>query len=617
MRLTAAVWRILVDLHATASIRYRAPPMEWQGWFTLAVVLLALAGMIREVAAPDLVLMAALVTLGVSGILSPAEMFAGFANPVVPAIGALFAVSAALRQTGALELGLGKLLGSRLGVRSGIARISAPVMAFSAFLNNAPIVAMMTPAVLDWARRNRLSPSRFLIPLSYASILGSITTIIGTSTNLTVAGLILEADMAPMGFFELLPVGLPICLAGLVYLVFAAPHLLPDRQGPAEELGERRREYVASMLVEPDCTLIGQSIEDAGLRGLPGLFLVEIDRGGRVITPVAPDVTILSGDRLVFAGVVSTIVDLQRIRGLVPVPEEIVDEGAARSLHHGMAEVVVSTSSPLVGTSIRDANFRTVYDAVVIGVHRNGERLPGKIGEIVLRPGDTLLIQCAPGFLRAHRNSPDFYLVSELEAGGKPHYDRAWLALLILVAMVLCVAMNLLPISIASFVAAGTLVITRCLTGMQARASIDWSILIVIGAGLGIATAMVNTGAAAAAANLVVVATGDVGPFAALVIIYCTCLLMAELLHHNAAVAIMFPIAVATAEQVGVDPRGFVMAVAVAGCCAFANPVTYQTHLIVYGPGGYRFSDFVRVGVPLDLAAGVLALLVIPIVWPF
>lgn len=591
--------------------------MEWEGWFTVAVVLFALIGMIREIAAPDLVLMAALLSLGVTGILAPGEMFAGFANPVVPAIGALFAVSAALRQTGALDLALGRLLNSRHSVRSGIARISAPVMGLSAFLNNAPIVAMMTPGILDWTRRRQLSPSRFLIPLSYASILGSVTTIIGTSTNLTVAGLILEADMAPMGFFELLPAGLPICLVGMLYLVFAAPRLLPDRMSPTEEVGERRREYVASMRVDPDCTLIGHSVESAGLRALPGLFLVEIDRGGRVITPVAPDVTILEGDRLVFAGVVSTIVDLQRIRGLSPVPEEEDLDDAAQPLHHDMAEVVVSTSSPLVGTSIRDANFRTVYDGAVIGVHRNGERVPGKIGEIVLRPGDTLLIQCAPGFLRAHRNSPDFYLVSEVETGGKPRYERAWLALLILVAMVASVATNLLPISIASFVAAGTLILTRCLTGPQARASVDWSILIVIGAGLGIASAMVKTGAAAAAAGLVVGATGDVGPFAALVIIYATCLLMAELLHHNAAVAIMFPIAVATAERVGADPRGFIMAVAIAGCCAFASPVTYQTHLIVYGPGGYRFADFIRVGLPLDFATAALALVAIPLIWPF
>ena len=588
--------------------------MDWQGWFTLAVVVVALAAMVREFAAPDLILMAALMALGVTGILSPLETFAGFANPVVPAIGALFIVSAALRETGALDLTLGRLLRRAQTPRSGTVRLVVPVMGLSAFLNSAPIVAMMTPGVIDWARRNQLSPSRFLIPLSYASILGSITTIIGTSTILTVAGLVTEAGMRPMGFFELLPVGLPICAVGFAYLVFVSPRLLPNRLDPAEELGERRREYVATMGVQPDCPLVGESVESAGLRRLPGLFLVEINRGGRILTPVSPDETINAGDQLVFAGVIATIVDLQRIRGLIPVPE--TSEPSPTSLNHRLAEAVISASSPLVGQSIRNANFRTVYDAAVIAVHRNGERLPGKIGEIVLHPGDTLLLQCAPGFMRAHRNSPDFYLISELTDSAPPRYERAWLALGILVTLVFSVAIGLISIAIGAFLAAGLLVATRCLTSAQARTSVDWSILVVIGAGLGIASAMEKTGAAAAVAQIVVAATSEIGPMGALVVIYVVCLLMAEMLHHNAAVAIMFPIAIAAASQVGADPRGFVMAVAVAGCCAFASPVTYQTHLIVYGPGGYRFTDFVRVGAPLDLITGAVALLVIPWVWP-
>jgi di/tricarboxylate transporter len=218
--------------------------------------------------------------------------------------------------------------------------------------------------------------------------------------------------------------------------------------------------------------------------------------------------------------------------------------------------------------------------------------------------------------MRAHRNSPDFYLISELTEGVRPHYERAWLAIGILVALVVAVATNLVSISIGAFLAVGALIVTRCLSSAQARTSVDWSILVVIGAGLGIASAMEKTGAAAAVAQLVVDATRDIGPIGALIVIYAVCLLMAETLHHNAAVAIMFPIAISTASQVGADPRGFIMAVAVAGCCAFASPVTYQTHLIVYGPGGYRFGDFVRVGAPLDLITGAVALLVIPWFWP-
>lgn len=589
--------------------------MDWQIAYTLAVVLIALGAMVRQIAAPDLVLMAALFSLAIVGILTPAETFAGFANPAVATIGALFMVSAALRETGALDLSIGQFLARARGLIPGAARITLPVASLSAFLNNAPIVAMMTPSVIDWAKRNNLSPSRLLIPLSYASILGSITTIIGTSVNLTVAGLITDAGMEPMGFFELLPVGLPICAVGLVYLIFVAPRRLPDRVSPGEHLGERRREYIASMEVQADCPLVDQSVEEAGLRQLPGLFLFEIERQGRTIAPVSPDDVIRSGDRLSFAGVVSTIIELQRIRGLLPISEDEAPMSSDPS--HRLAEAVISSSSPLVGSSVRNSNFRTVYDAAVIGVHRNGERVPGKIGEIVLRPGDTLLLQCALGFYRAHRHSADFYLVSEIGGGTKPRYERARLALGVLVVMVACVATGLLPIAIAAFIAAGVLIATRCLTGPQARRSVDWSILVVIGAGLGVASAMQKTGAAALVARHLVDGIGDLGPLAALAVIYLTCLLMAEMLHHNAAVAIMFPIAVATANHVGADPRGFVMAVAVASCCAFASPVTYQTHLIVYGPGGYRFTDFVKVGLPLDALCAVVAIAMIPSIWPF
>lgn len=599
------VWRMLV---------YRAAPMEWQGWLTLAVVVLTLAAMLREMAAPDIVMMGGLFTLAAFGVLSPAETFSGFANPALAAVGVLFVVSAALRETGALDVAAGRLLGRARTEQTGLARSNPPVALMSAFLNNAPIVAMMTPVLMEWSRRRNVAPSRMLIPLSYSSILGSTTTVIGTSTTLTVAGLVIDAGMPEIGFFELAPVGIPIAVAGLLYLQYAGPRLLPERVAPMEEVGERRREYVGTMLVEPDCALVGQDIEEAGLRQLPGLFLVEIDRQGHVITPVGPEEVIQGDDRLVFAGVVSTIVELQRIRGLVPVSDEAVP--ARRGPDHRLVEAVVSGSSPLVGQSIRDAAFRTVYDAAVIAVHRNGERVPGKIGEIVLDAGDTLLMQGALGFHRAHRNSPDFYLVSEIEHDETRRYDRAWIAVSILVAMVAASAAGVYPISVAAFLAAGLLIVTRCISARAARRSVDWSILIVIGAGFGIAAAMQKTGAAAAVAGSIAAAAGGLGPVATLAAVYLVTLILAELLHHNAAVAIMFPIAVATAAEVGADPRAFVMAIAIAGCCAFASPVTYQTHLIVFGPGGYRFTDFVRVGLPLNLVCAVIALSLIPVFWP-
>jgi len=601
------VWRILL---------YRAAHMEleWQGWLTLAVIVLALVGMVREVAAPDIVMMAALFLLAATGVLSPAETFSGFANPALAAVGALFVVSAALRETGALEIVTAWLFGRAKSERGGLVRMSAPVAVFSAFLNNAPIVAMLTPVVSTWARRRGLSASRFLIPLSYTSILGSITTVIGTSTTLTVAALVSAAGMPEIGFFELAGAGLPLAFLGILYLIFVAPHLLPNRREPSEIIDERRREYTAMMLVEGNCPLVGQSVGEAGLRQLPGLFLVEIDRRGHVLTPVGPDEVITAGDRLVFAGVVATIVELQRIRGLVPVSEE--DLPARGEDAHRLVEAVVSLSSPLVGRSIRDANFRTVYDAAVIAVHRNGERVPGKIGAIVLRAGDTLLLQSASGFMRAHRNSPDFYLTTEVLEHEPLRHDRAWIAVTILIAMVLCSSLGVFDVSIAAFLACGALILTRCISAGSARRSVAWQILIVIGAGLGLAVAMEKTGAALLIAQLITGSAGTLSPTATLAVVYLVTLVMAEMLHHNAAVALMFPVAVAAASQQGVDPRPFVMAVAIAGCLAFASPVTYQTHLIVYGPGGYRFADFVKVGLPLDLLCAALAIALIPLIWP-
>ncbi len=591
------------------------PPVDWQGWYTIAIVAGTLAAMIRGVAGPDLIMMAGLFALAAVGILTPEETFSGFANTALWAVGVLFIVSAGLRETGSLEPIVRAVFGRNRDVRGGIARLTPPLAILSAFLNNAPIVAMMTPAVIDWSRRSGLAASKFLIPISYATILGSTATLIGTSVNLTTAALLLQNGMKPMGFFELLPVGLVVTGVGLAYLTLVGPRLLPDRKEAGEVLGERRREYTTAMQVLPECPLVGRSVEEGGLRELEGLFLVEIDRGGHIITPISPDQLIETGDRLVFAGVVSTIVELQRIRGLVPVTEE--EEPAERDRGRRLIEAVVSSSSPLVQRTIRDASFRTTYDAAVVAVHRNAERVPGKIGEIRLRAGDTLLLQTSPGFLRAHRNSPDFFLVSEVDGHEEPRYEKAWISVGILLAMVLVAATGILPIAIAAPLAAGAMIATRCITGTIARRSVDLPVLIVIGAGLGIALAMDKTGAAGAVAHLLVSAVGDLGPMATLIVVYAVTVVLAETLHHNAAVAIMFPIAVAAANEVGADPRGFLMAITVGANLAFANPVTYQTHLIVYGPGGYRFTDFVRIGLPLNVLCGVTTLWVVPRVWPF
>ncbi|MCP4038310.1 MAG: SLC13 family permease [bacterium] len=590
--------------------------LDWHGWFTLGVIFVVLVAMIRGIASPDLVMLAGLMSLGASGVLAPEDVFVGFANPAMATVAALFVLSAAMRETGALEMTLGRLFGKAKNELGGMVRTLPALAGLSGFLNNAPIVAMMTPLVIDWCRRQRIAPSRLLIPLSYSTILGSSCTIIGTSVTLMVVGLVAQSDdMEPMTLFEVAPVGIPIAFVGLLYLFFVAPRILPERTDPASEVGQHRREYTVSMLVEDDCQLINQSIEDAGLRDLPGLFLFEIHRGEDTITNVGPVEVIRAGDILIFAGVVSTIVDLQRIRGLVPIDDE---EAPVRGTHqHRLTEAVISRSSPLVGRTLKNANFRTIYNAAVIAVHRNGERVPGKLGEILLNAGDTLVFQASSNFAERHKNSPDFYLVSEVADSHSPAHDKAWIAIVVFVVMVVFAATEVLPIAIGAFVAGGVLVATRCITGAMARKSVQIHVLVVIAAGLGIASAIEKTGAATAIAHLLVSQAEVFGPLAILATVYVLTNLMAEMLHHNASAAIMYPIAVAAAHEAGVDPRSFVIAVAMGAQLSFSSPVAYQTHLLVYGPGGYRFADFVKVGLPLNLICATIALFVIPRVWPF
>ena len=301
------------------------------------------------------------------------------------------------------------------------------VVPLSAFLNNTPIVAMFLPISIDWCRRHQVSPSKLLIPLSYLAILGGTCTLIGTSTNLVVNGLMIQHDLPQMGMFEIGQVGLPYALVGIGYLLAFGPRLLPERKELLEQLGESRREYMVEMLVQPDCRMAGQTVEKAGLRHLPGLFLIEIDRSGELITPVAPGDTILVFDRLVFTGVVSSVVELQKITGLVPTADPAYESRPTQQMSRSMSEAVISANSPLIGKTIREADFRATYGAAVVAVHRGGSRVQQKVGDIRLQPGDTLLLQAQLRFARADRNDPAFYLVSDVDhwpLAAAPSLDR-------------------------------------------------------------------------------------------------------------------------------------------------------------------------------------------------
>lgn len=585
------------------------------GWVTLAVVALLLIGLLRDLPA-DVLFMGAVVLLVLFRVITPKEAFSGFANEGMLTVAALFVVAAALAETGLMEHVAERLFGKVTTERAMLVRLALLLIPTSAFLNNTPIVAIMTPVVITWCRQRRVSPSKLLIPVSFLTILGGSCTLIGTSTNLVVQGLIEQAKLPPMSLFELSWVGVPCAVVGTIYMLTLGRRLLPDRKELIEQLGESRREYLVEMLVQPGSRLAGKSIADAGLRHLPGLFLIEIDRDGTIISPVEPDETLLANDRLIFTGVVGTIVDLEKIAGLVPAADATYEVAPEKRRGRRLCEAVISPTSPLVGRTVREADFRALYDAAVVAVHRNGARMTNKIGDVDLRPGDTLLLQTGHDFIRAYRNNPDFYLVSDV--GWRPlRREKAWVAAVIFAILVAMMVFDSENILLAAFLAAGLMVATRCISSNEARRSIEWPVLIAIGASFAVGKALEASGVATLFAGGLVALTRPLGPATALATIYLATLVLTEVISNNAAAVLAFPFCLQTARLLEVSDRPFIIAVTLAASQAFASPIGYQTHMMVYGPGGYRFADFLRVGVPLNLLLALVSVALIPVFWSF
>jgi len=546
----------------------------------------------------------------------------------VIAIGSLFIVAAGLQSTGVLDWVGNQLLGTARTASGALVRLTGTVVGVSAFVNNTPVVAMLVPLVLDWCRRRGVSPSKLLIPVSYLAIMGGTCTLIGTSTNIVIHGMLKAHQMPGMTLFEIGCVGLPCALVGAAYLFAVGQHLLPNRLDLIDRLGEQRREYLVEMMVQPGCRLIGKTVEEAGLRHLRGLFLIEIDREDELITPVTPEDVIHEQDRLIFTGVVTTIVDLVKIPGLVPAADMTYELHSRRRGARRLSEAVISKASPLIGTTVRRADFRRRYNAAVVAVHRSGERLPSKIGDIRLQPGDTLLLQTRAEFASSFRHSRDFYLVAGVEGSQPRRHDRAWLAVGLVALLVLWLGASswvaddspfagLGSPAVAAMAIAVLMIASRCLPIAEARASVDLQVLVTIGAALGLGRALDQSGAAEAVARFLASGVGAQHPFLLLAIVYVMSLVFTDLITNVAVAATIFPIAVAAAEQIGASPRPFVMAVAIAASLSFITPIGYQTNLMVLGPGGYRPRDYLRVGLPLVVLMTITALTLIPRVWPF
>lgn len=573
--------------------------MGADAWFTLFVVVATLVLLSRDLVPPAAIVLAAVTTLLVAGVIDEKQAFAGFSNSAPLTVAALYVLARAVEKTGVLGPMVSRLLGNPKEVgRIALARLLGPVGGASAFLNNTPLVGMLIPEITSWAQRSGRSASRFLLPVSYAAILGGTLTVIGTSTNLVVSGLLEETGADPIGLFEITPMGAFVFAFGLTAVIALAPLLLPDRRG-ADRFTDEIREFSMQMEVDAGGKLDGVTVVDAGLRHLEGVYLAEIQRDDFLITPVEPDRTLRGGDRLVFVGRSDLVVDLQRISGLTSVENEQMSR--IDSPQHTFFEAVVGPTSPLVGTTLEEIDFRRRYEAVVLAIHRAGKRVRAKLGQERIEAGDTLLVLGDPEFRRRNREGRDFLLVARIGGPSPAASKKAPLVALIALGVVLLAALEIVPILQGALVASGLLILTRVLTFTEARNAIDLDVILLIAAAFGLGAAIETTGLAAEVANGLVStfdAFGDVGIILGIVI---ATSILTEIITNNAAAAVLFPIVIAVASATGLDERWMVIALAVAASSSFLTPMGYQTNTMVYGPGGYKFTDYLRIGLPVNI----------------
>jgi di/tricarboxylate transporter len=451
--------------------------------------------------------------------------------------------------------------------------------------------------------------------MNHIVILAGLCTLIGTSTNLIVNSLLVKTvPDSGLGLFSLIWIGLPLTIIGFAYMLVAPRWLLPDRQSPVEQL-ENAREYSVEARVTPNGPLVGRSIAEVGLRSMKYAFVLEIARGERLLTAVRPEEVLLANDRVTFVGVVDAVNELRRIPGLV-VAEDQTFQLDLRHAQRCLVEIVLAPSSPMVGQTMRESDFRSTYNAAVISISRDGARLEGKIGEVKLRAGDTMLIEADHSFVERQKYNRDFLLVSALQDSSPPDFARAPLAFLILVGMLVLATLEWIPLFQASFIAAGLMIATRCVTLNVARRSIEYPVLVGIAASFALGFALAESGAADLLAGWIgAIAKGD--PFWALVVLYVVTVIVTELITNNAAGVLMFPIAMAVAHAGNSNFLPYVVVVMVGASAGFITPIGYQTNLMVYGPGGYRWMDYIRFGTPLSIIVGIATVLIVPRVWPF
>lgn len=601
--------------------------MTLDGFIVVGLIALMIAALAKEMLRPGLILFTTASILMALGIISAKETVAGFANIGMLTVAVLFLVSEGVRQTGVLNRFAQFFLPKRRGrIPFMLPRIMLPVSVLSAFLNNTPIVIIFGPMIKKWAEKLNLSSQKFLIPLSYATIFGGMCTLIGTSTNLVVHGLMIDNGMNGFSMFELAKIGVPVLIIGTIYVAIFGNWLLPGKKIKFNKPSRDFREYFYDLIVTKNSPLIGQRFRTGRIRELKNLILHSVEREGFALVPNGEGIIIQENDILLVAGKSDS---LNQILALDSVKLRGVDElkGLIPKSELRQYETVIAPRFPGIGQTIRDFNFVEHYKAAVLAIHRNGERLTSNLGHLKLKIGDNLVLLTDDKFIRNWGESKIFYLTSYIGEHTSSNGNlKRWISLIILLFMIAGATFGkyiytprIINFDMFYFAALAAILMVwlKILPAQQYTKVVSWDILITIAMSLAISKAMQNSGAADALARTTINFSKSFGPIGVLAAVYLITTIFTEIITNNAAAAIIFPIALSAANQMGIDPKPLFVAIAVAASASFSTPIGYQTNLIVQGIGNYKFNDYVRLGLPLNILAFIVTLIVVPFFWRF